>query len=487
MYDSKLVRLLQTLNAKEWEILQDLLGSAVFPVSPEGKQLFTICQNHLIEEQRTLPEKREIGLQIYANETTAKKKMPYLMSELTNLVERFFTMQVLLNDKDIQNKTLGSAFANRGLTEEYRKHTQKLKDKKESESPRRIRHHLSMQQLHEQLYYDLGLAKNKNNEDNLQAAMYYLDAYFLLNKLRYSCELINRKRTIAEEVDIPLLREAQFLSQHSFIRNFPLTRVYSDLLNLLIHDFDLEKFRALKRYFIQLMPQIERNLREEILMILNNVISRNLHAEPTLCEDSLFLYQAGLDAKIWSKAHRMTKMTFSNIAVLACHLKQYEWAKNFIRQYQKILEEELKESAVNYANAYLQFHQEQFEAAFDILKDLEFPVHYHTLRLRSLKVRIIYELTTSDKTYLESLLDDIEAFYRYLRHPHSFIVEDRRKPYFKFLHAIKLMASRKKLERCTMKQLEEIQHSIDRKGVAHKEWLSQKVKELEGQFFSSSI
>lgn len=104
---------------------------------------------------------------------------------------------------------------------------------------------------------------------------------------------------------------------------------------------------------------------------------------------------------------------FNNIVAAAIKVNQYDWAKNFIDEYQKYLPFMAQNSMVRYCYARLAFHKKDFKEVVQLLdfeSMIEMPDTILAMRAKSIKLRAYYELEEIE------LLDSALNAFRVLIH-----------------------------------------------------------------------
>ncbi len=122
------------------------------------------------------------------------------------------------------------------------------------------------------------------------------------------------------------------------------------------------------------------------------------------------LNKIGLAYGVFSLDGHLTSPAFCNMVTVACHVKDFEWASGFIRDYSHILLENKRQEATLLAQAILAFETGKFQEVLYLLEPVRFEDHLDILRSKSLLLRSYYELHADQDiildtcAYLESFL-----------------------------------------------------------------------------------
>src|SRR5690606_34798744 len=101
----------------------------------------------------------------------------------------------------------------------------------------------------ENVYFDQ--QRSHRFDKSLQLAVDNLDIYFLTLKLKYSCEILNRRNVVASDYEIRLLDEIlRYIDSHSF-EQAPAIQVYYSILMTLNEPETATHFTQLKKLLSQ--------------------------------------------------------------------------------------------------------------------------------------------------------------------------------------------------------------------------------------------
>lgn len=176
----------------------------------------------------------------------------------------------------------------------------------------------------------------------------------------------------------------------------------------------------------------------------------------------------------------MTDVTFTNVAVTGCLVKEFDFVKKFIAQNQHLIPKEFRENATVLSKAYWYFHQKKFNQAINQLEGVKFINQSYTLRGKTLLIRCQYEFYLNNRTYHKSLIYGINAFKRMLyRYQETKISIQKAESYLNLLKVLSRLVNnsiRGKTGKSNTKEKEKLLESLN--NIVAKAWVQEKVEEL---------
>ncbi|MEO5572182.1 MAG: hypothetical protein ABIT08_12410, partial [Bacteroidia bacterium] len=325
---------------------------------------------------------------------------------------------------------------------------------------------------YDELSYEFTSLKNNRAIDtSLQSLSDNLDIYYLSNKLKYCCEILNRQNIVQVEFRIPFLDFiVEYLNKNSF-ENVPILSVYFHILLMMKENENEKHYRKLKSILYKYADFSLNELRD-IYAFVQNYCIRKVNTGNVKYLDELFeIYKLMLEKKIIIENKELAHSHFKNIVAIALRLNEFEWTENFIEHYSAFLNKELRKNSVNYNLARLYFAKKEFRKALKLLTIVEFTDVYYHLDSKSLLLKIYYEIEE-----IEPLFSLFSTFRVYLRRS-KLISDYQRIIYSNLITQTKRLA---KIKSGSNYPLQKIKNTIAADSqVADIGWLKSKIEELE--------
>lgn len=475
MNSTKLIKLLQTLDPTEFRRLHQFLQSPYYNYNQHLIKLYQLLRKYYPDFTAPRLTKERVFQKLFPEDTFDINKMRKLMSALTQLVEEYLISLHLKKDHYQRDRMLTAIYRQRNLAALYQKNTRDLIRDLEQSPYRNRDYYLALAQLNEELFFHPDTDKQQTGKPPLDQAMAHLDAYYLLSKLQLGAEMKTRENILAETYDIRLLEASVRLSREYFVDKNPLYRMYLRILDLHGDHTDGKIFSEVLVLFRQVMPNIARSERQNILQHLLNHCIRLINQGQSEYKQTLFeLYQLGIEYDLIVENDYISDITFSNIVATGASLKAFDWVKIFMDQNAAYLKTELREDTKALCLALWYFNQEQYDRTVHSLLGHHFSDILNHLKSRCLLLRTHFEQFLRDETYYDMLVNEADAFDKFIRR-HKKIAADKRKAYLNFIKLTKSLA----LNKDDKEEVAKLQQLLNRQSlVTYREWLMQKMELL---------
>ena len=320
----------------------------------------------------------------------------------------------------------------------------------------------------------------RRTDDSLQRKQYFLDRFYLAEKLRDACEMQVRSRILKVSYSDPL-QEMALSAVEAYqdeLGKEPAIAMYYWLYRMVSNpapSYYFEALHALNQYQTAL-PIIEQ---KAIYNYLQNYCIQKINAgEENFLEEVFQLYKAQLERKLLLEKGLLSEWHYKNIVTTGIRLRDMDWVREFIESYRKKLPEEARENAYRFNLASYFYATQQYDEVLRLLTQVEYRDLRYSLGAKALLLRTYYDLDEYEA--LSSLTD---SFKQYL-HRNQLMADVRREGYynlFKFTRrAANLRANIAYYSKDKRrKELLKLQRGIDKAGaVFNKSWLLEKVEIL---------
>lgn len=412
MKNNILFSLLKSMNKKELNKLGQFVHSVYHNQNPNVIALVDYFVK-IFPEANTKLLKPDLVYQIVYDSTSFNKaKLNSLYFETSKLVERFFIQTKLENNEALKQELLLSALLGKRLDKIFEKRLKKTQQA-HSQTPIRDRQYFYQQYLLEQ-QADLFERKKRKMVSNplLQNKVDQLDLFYLLSKLRESCEMMNRQNILSIQYEMRLLTEvlAHIEAEKAYYQNFPSVMIYYQVL-LMLKDFDEERhYYALKKLLSTDNIVLQRIEVREIFQYAQNYCIKKVNSGKDIFMGELLgWFKRALGLELLTIDGYLLEWDYKNIVTVGLRLKEYDWTKEFIHQYKDELRKEVQENAFHYNLATYYYGMGDYEKAVATMLAVELTDVVYYLGSKSLLLKIYYETNESEALY--ALL---EAFRIYL-------------------------------------------------------------------------
>jgi hypothetical protein len=439
MEDSKLIELLKSYSTKELREFNEFVQSPFFNKNTELTRFYEHLRSLAPTFTTAKIQREAIFKALYPNKEYDDKQLNYLNNFLLKLAEQFIAYGRFCDNELIERFHLLEAYNQRNLDKHYQfiySQTNKLLE----EWPNRNHEFYQLQYLLADISNRHFLKQQiRRYDDRLQLAADYLDQHYLAAKLKYSCEMLDRKMSIAAEYEVRFANVISKLVDDNPQLDTPPIAIYHTLLNMLLDMGNatyFKKFVALTEQHKQHFPMEE--LKDLYSYAINYCIRRVNQGAPEFLEELFHQYLKSLDAGTLMDGGFLSPWAYKNLIGVGLRLKRFEWTETFITQYNEKLAPEFRANALHYNLAELHYYQKDHSKALDHLNKVEFSDIYYNLDTKKMMLKIYYELDEID-----ALLSLLASFKMFLRRT-KLISASNKVAYLNFVQALTLLSRKER-------------------------------------------
>lgn len=482
MPNSTLSRLLRGLSDTEWRLLGAYLRQDFWPSAPQLSRLWLELDKAWPQLPLKPSQLEDIAQQMFPGQRGGRRKVGALLKPFQEAALDFLALQEMRSQASAKNKWRLKALARKGLADLlsplHQSHETQL-----HQAPQRDADFFQEAIYIQQEWFHYPPADTtKSDSEQVAKLINYIDAYHILSKLWYCCELHMRRSIQKEDHPIPSLEEVTQMIEQKSMQGLPLISYYRQILDYHTKGkSNLEMLLQLIRGFKKLRPLMSLRQQQNVFRHLINLAYQqmNKHIGDFYKQIIFDLYKYGNEWKLLLQGGYMTDLTFSNITVTACLLKKFDWAEKFIQDNEQYLALEIRNNATILSWAYVYFHRKDFGKVTERLYDVQFINPSYMLRGRNLLIRSLYEeLKKKPRTY-EVLIANIKSFKRLLYRYHQKEISPQKfKMYLGLVNVIKRLADHqlKGLKTKRHRQLTE-KMLAQHQPIVATSWLQEKLEE----------
>ena len=480
MHSSKLLKLIKTLSSEEMRWMAKFVRSPYHNSNKEVVGLFDYIRKYHPDCDSSKLSREATFKKIWPKETFNDRRLRVLMFRLSDLVEEFLMAEKLKKDKVQREKIMISAVGERrALYDLFVKKSEVLLEQLE-EQPYRDEAFYELQwQLKRDLLAHPELNRLEIKPNTLMDVMEELDTYYMIAKLGYSGDLLNRQNILNEKYDILLLDQLRKLANSSpKFENNVVIQVYNDILGLMENNIDSNIYDRLEKNFTHSFHLFKRPDQSSILRyLINCTIQLYINGNTSYLNKQFDLYRLGLDRKLFIQQGKLPSTIFLNIVVTATTVKAAEWLKTFIETYAHGIADIFQELSWAYYYSCLN----DFEKSNHLLiciDSRELPIQ---LRIKLLSLQNHFELFLEDDNYYDLFQTELNAFEKFMRR-NALLTENKKQAYlntvFFLRYLVKIGNTPYNTNRVEMIQKLKLE-LISTKSLANKKWLEDKLDAIE--------
>lgn len=410
MRKNKLVSLLSTLNTREWQRLHDYVSSPYFNKRRELIPLLEYFSDRLQREEAPTFNKKTIFAVIFPDEPFDDQQLAYQFNYLLQLTEDFLAWEALEEDPMVLQRSKLIALLERRQEKHFKLHFKKAR-KLVGQSPERSdifwRNHYYLAEISAQAFMN---KRKRQYDQSFQELSDSLDYYYMYEKLRYSCAMVNIEGIAASKYDIKMIEAIiQQLDREETV-DFHL-QIYRLIYQSLTEPESEGTFDRLKKLIQKHQADLSKSEQREILLFAINICARQIRqGREEFYEEALSLYLLGIDNKALFAGSNLTHWTFNNVVKLALRLKRHDWLEAFIKEYAQHLAPNVREDTMNYSLAELAFNQGNYDAVLQRINQIKFTDPQYYLGSRIMLLKAFFELGAID-----SMASQLASFIMFLR------------------------------------------------------------------------
>ena len=472
MLKSKLIEILKTISFKDLNRLDAYLHLPIYNKNEKVLDLFNIIkQEYPSYINNSVLEKENIIKQLFPDQQKQDAALRVVMSQLSKLVEDFFTIDCLQEDfEQYRSEIYLKSLVKKGLNGLFRKELDEAIKKSTEQKEQIIPNFLHQHELTKQSFNYNVINNNRLQESGLQQVLDSLDVLYIASKLKYACAALNRQDVLGEKFNFTLIDEILLLLQQrpDLENNFII--IYKNVLNLL-KSGDETYYKKIKQLISKNSDILSDDDKRDIYAWLTNYCTKKIKSGQDKYLHEIFdLYKVMLAEQMLLVDNFFMPNHYKNIVITALKLKEYDWTQDFIDKYAPKLPLDIKETVFNYTLAALHFDQKEYDEALFCLMKINPIDPYYGLNYRALLCKTYYEL--SEFMALNANLESFRVFV--LREKQ--LSEYNNLSYKNFINVLKRLIRCKEKKKKTADNLLTEMSSME--PLVHQQWLLEKIQEL---------
>ncbi len=469
--DTKLFNVLAQLSVYDINRLKKFVDSPYFNRNEVlSTMLRAIDEAMRLDAAETLT-KAELWERIMPHNTYDDLKFRKLCSDLLKLTEAFLSQEIFEQHSLQRADNLLVAVYNRKLEPLYNSALSTADRLSEQYHFRPASYYYYLYSFERNFYNLSGLEIERTKEANIEQMAENLDKFYVAEKLRCYCIMLDRQRMAAHDYRVLFMDEIiAHIESGNLQESVPVNLYYQIHLTQIEpnNPTHFERLKSLIASHIRELPQMEAF---EILdSALNYCVAQVNRGKSHYLREYMELSLVGIQNETLLVNGALSPWTFRNIVFAGLRMHDFEWVKKFINDYQNQIDESYRENAVSFNLANLYFYQNKYDEVLKLLQEVEYDDPSYNRNSKTILLATYYELQE-----MESLTSLLSSFEIYLRRNKA-MPEDRKMPY---LNLIKFMRSLVKISNTDEQALQKLKKKVEEtEGVVNKEWLLEKIDDL---------
>ena len=471
-FNNKVIAVLLTFSKYELNRFKKMVASPFFNENQVLLELLEVYMSNLKKHQMVPYSKEQIWRFIDSKHKYNDTKFRRLNSDLLKLTESFLMYIALEKQPTQAQNLLLKEIKERSIDKMYNGAIKQAKSLQNNNEKRDAKFY------HDAYVLELELAAiqertfKRSDESNIDALHKNLDYFYLGEKLKQYCSLLNLKEVVSVDFEPMLIEEIlEHLQKHTY-ENIPSIEVYHKILLCLKDENNAIYYTQFCQYLNQHADYFLINEARTLYGMAQNYCIKKINTgHPQYLEELFKLYQTVLDKKIIFHQETLSPWDYKNIVTVGIRIEAYDWIENFIVTYKESLPKNYQENAYTYNLAKLYFNKRDFDKVIQLLLTVEYQDIFYQLDSKTLLLKTYYEL--DEEEALHALLDS----FKVLLSRKKVVTSAYKSNYMNLVkHTRKLMDARNG----KMQKLTQLKVDIETdSNVADLGWLKAKIGELE--------
>ena len=484
MQHNLLIRTLKELPRKKVTRFSEFARSPYFNKHRDTQRLITYLVNIYPNYTAKKCHRETIFQLIFPALPHDQKKLAVIFTYAMRLLEQFFRVEESIKNGSLEDQVL-MASQLRSMDLEFllkNKWKEIIKGVNNSFSRKSTCERLNKIVAYEELD-KIVLGLRLHSSDFLSARQPQLDRFYMMEKLKDGCELLQRSKLMRQ----PFLPSELFLHHINWLEK---NRVEAKHIQPAIYLF-LDIYKMIKENEEELYFRLKKDIPcaepyiniDELKMIYNNLQNfciQKINAGKKEFLNELFeIYNSQLEKELLLIKNQLSEWHYKNIVTTALRLEKYDWVKTFIYEKKDLLRPEVKQNAFTFNIANYYYHIGEFHEVLKLLLQVEYTDLRYNLDAKALLLRTYYD--TNEEVSLISLTD---SFRQYLKRNKE-MTEFQKKGYYNLLKfartAFKLKINKGFIthSRWTAALEKLMKGASETKTIFNKIWLQEKIRELK--------
>lgn len=411
----------------------------------------------------------EISDKLFPNKPYNENYVRVLFTKLIKLIERF--VEIEYNEIPFNKKI--ETLNRFNLKKNYESHITKAIEMKQEDFKDDF-YFLSKSLLYHDynsyLNHSLGNNVEKYNR-NIVAFNENFDIFFIYNKLRSLCNLINDKKILNTNYELSYKEELLKVIYSDKYDDIIPIKVYKLLYKML--DGEEEIYDSFVKLVIDNSAKFQYDEVVVLLTFAQNYCIKQINASQFDFFDKMFfIIKYRIERDFILSQGEIQPRLFKTIVNTAIRVKENEWAYTFIKDYSKYLPPAEYDKAYNFNMAFYMFEMKKYSKTIELLSRVEYDDLFYGFNVRLLLLKSYYELDE-----IEPLDHLLASFKIFVNRKKGGISDNYKWAHLNVILIVKKLISVNPRDK---KKVQEIKHKfLSLKPIAETAWLTEKLEEFK--------
>ncbi len=474
MQNSKLYSILEYFDRYEQNRLRKFLTSPYFNRNDTLVLLFDLLTGQINRRRESEIPKEEVWEQLYPATSFDDVLFRKHCSDLLKLIESYLAQQVYEENPIHQAIYLIEAVGKKKMNRLFSSTMRTARRLSDQQYFRTANYYLSQYQIEKNFYDLVELEHDRTAKRNVEDILNNLDRFFLSEKLRYFCSVLSLQSLVSHEYKLLFIDEiVKHIEKYRFEDVPPIAVYYQIYLTYVDAEEPAHYFKLMELLngYGDLFPKNE----EEFIYqaALNYCIKKINQGNQRFLEEYFNVFVILLQKELLLTDGELSPWHFRNIVIAALRLGKYDWAEEFIQNYNKFLPQSMRDNAVSFNLAQLFFYQKKYEKVVETLRTVEYEDFSYNLNSKVLLMTSYYEMDE-----IEPLYSLMESFRTYLNRHKNFPAA-RRTPYTNLIRFTKRLTKLMPGDANAIQKFKDELNNSREGSIANTHWLKEKISELE--------
>jgi len=470
MVKTKIYRILSSFTVVDLNRLGKFVDGPIKQENGKARSLILLMIKTLKADEISL-EKEQYWRKIMGPTTYNDVRFRKLCSDGLGIIEHFLSNEAYHKDQLLEASIRLRALSTKELSPLYKTHYSRVKSLLERYPERGSDYYFYRYKTEQNAYAVRQLNLQRFKITNIDDILNQLDVFYIIEKLKYYCEVLSRRTFLKHEYRNRLMDEIIQLIESGEFQEVPLIQIYHQIVRSHLDPNLASHYFALKELLKAHGATLPKTTMKEVYTSALNYCTRKInqgHSDFIL--EGFEMYKELLYKDLLYDQGALSHWTFKNIVVLALRSGQFEWTGKFIDQYQEFIIPEFRQNAISYNKAQLHFYKKDFGRVLELLQTVEYEDVTYDLGAKSMLIATYYELGEIDALF--ALADSFKVF---IHRRKNIIPENRRRSY---LNLIKYTIKLQKIDPKNRAKLDQLLSSIssNEEEIASETWIKEKIR-----------
>lgn len=393
MKQTKFISALRVLSRQELNQFKDFVWSPYFNKNEKSRKLVACILPFFPGFEDNALEKKNIYPKIYGKSTYNETRINNLISYTYQLLESFIAnLHIDANTNpdipllyQLHKMDLGIHF------DRAKSRVEKRLQEKHTHDSQFYYQKFQLASITDDRFLHSGIRKH---HESLQEKSDHLDLYYLIEKLKVTCEMLNRQMILNQSFDIKLIKflEKSLESDWSQYKKIPIIRLYYMVYKSLTEPEKENHYTELVTTLGKKIEKISQSVARELYDFAQNYCIRRINSGQTAYQTHILkLYKDMINNEMIMENGIISEWDYKNIVTIAIRLEDHAWTEDFINRFKDYLAPEVKENAHTYNLAMLYYSMKEYSKSLQLLLDVEFSDVFYHLGAKTTLLKIYFE------------------------------------------------------------------------------------------------